>query len=60
MAVENADCGDGGRENTQSAWKVNSYVLETSGVLMFFFAFLLLRASLFTYELDVIISSLGR
>lgn len=31
MAVENVD-----EKNTQSAWKVNSYVLETSGVLMFF------------------------
>lgn len=25
-----------GKKNTQSAWKVNSYVLETSGVLIFF------------------------
>lgn len=52
MAVENVD-----EKNTQSAWKVNSYVLETSGVLIF------LHLSLFAAapsEPDVIISGSER
>lgn len=56
MAVENVDAkGKEAMEKHTKCVEVNSYVLKTSGVLMFF-VFVLAKP----YELRVVISSWGR